>query len=288
MEPAPYGGFMTRTIDSENEQKDLLAKQLVEVVVNGKTETLRPDAVHVRGVDNLSTAEIEAFVNLYLNHDYESPEYVALGEPILFRVQWIDDLNANVIFKTHADALMALQRLSEEWPGVETSAGNAVAESPLFSQEYLAALVEERRARLYAASIPFFRHQKHLKELAEGQDLFEAKKAEIEEQKATEMEEDGSSVVLYIRQALQSDRKVKNAAAYSRYYLLHGEPDRTKPRPRREAGEERGRGAYAREEDDGQDLFAEKIKSTTEKKRADDIEEDLFASRLRERSPARH
>ena len=279
---------MTRTIDSENEQKDLLAKQLVEVGVNGTTETLRPDAVHVRGVDNLSTAEIEAFVNLYLNHDYESPEYVVLGEPILFRVQWIDDLNANVIFKTHADALIALQRLSEEWPGVENSTGNAVAESPLFSQEYLAALVEERRARLYAASIPFFRHQKHLKELAEGQDLFEAKKAEIEEQKATEMEEDGSSVVLYIRQALQSDRKVKNAAAYSRYYLLHGEPDRTKPRPRREAGEERGRGAYAREEDDGQDLFAEKIKSTTEKKRADDIEEDLFASRLRERSPARH
>ncbi|KAM9924303.1 hypothetical protein OXX80_001226 [Metschnikowia pulcherrima] len=288
MEPAPYGGFMTRTIDSENEQKDLLAKQSVEVVVNGTTETLRPDAVHVRGVDNLSTAEIEAFVNLYLNHDYESPEYVALGEPISFRVQWIDDSNANVIFKTHADALSALQRLSEEWPGVENSTGNAVAESPLFSQEYLAALVEERRARSYAASIPFFRHQKHLKELAEGQDLFEAKKAEIEEQKATEMEEDGSSVVLYIRQALQSDRKVKNAAAYSRYYLLHGEPDRTKPRPRREAGEERGRGAYAREEDDGQDLFAEKIKSTTEKKRADDIEEDLFASRLRERSPARH
>ena len=42
------------------------------------------------------------------------------------------------------------------------------------------------------------------------------------------MEEDESSIELIIRQSFQSDRKVKNAREYSRYYLIHGEPERTK------------------------------------------------------------
>ncbi|GEQ67412.1 hypothetical protein JCM33374_g1077 [Metschnikowia sp. JCM 33374] len=294
MEPAPYGGFMTRTIDVEKQQKELLAKQEVEVIVNGTAETLRPNAIHVRGVDNLSTEEISAFVDLYLNHDSEAPNeadapaYHRVDDSIWFRVQWIDDSNANIIFNTHSDALQALERLSEHWPQVENSASEESEPSGVFSQDYLDVLVEERKAKSYSASIPFYKYQKHLKEMAEGSDLFEAKKAEIEEQKESEMDEDSSSVVLYIRQALQSDRKVRNAAAYSRYYLLHGEPDRTKPRPsRRDLDDTRGRGTYARDEDDDEDLFASKIKTVSEKRKAEEVEEDLFAWRLRERSPGR-
>lgn len=281
---------MTRTIDGENEQKELLAKQEVEVTVDGATEILRPNAIHVRGVDNLSTAQIEAFVDLYLNTNSEAPEYPRVDDAVWFRVQWIDDSNANVIFHTHADALQALQQLSEYWPQVENAPNtDESGNTPVFTEEYLSALVEERVAKLYAASIPYHAHRQHLKELAEGLDLFQAKKEEIQLQKTQEMDEDGSSVVLYIRQALQSDRKVKNAAAYSRYYLLHGEPDRTRPRPGRNnnVGEERGRGGYSRDDDEPEDLFASKIKATTQKRKEQEVEEDLFAWRLRERSPQR-
>ncbi|OBA19538.1 hypothetical protein METBIDRAFT_45826 [Metschnikowia bicuspidata var. bicuspidata NRRL YB-4993] len=291
MEPAPYGGFMTRTIAGENEQKELLARQAAEVDVGGVSETLRPDAVHIRGVDNLSTEEIEAFVDLYLNVESDGPEYRRQDEPVWFRVQWVDDSSANVLFKTHADSLRALQRLSEQWPAVENTAGGPDAGGPAFSAPFLAALVEERRARPYAAAVPYHQHRQQLKELADGQDLFQAKKAELEEQKQSAMDEDGSPVVLHVRQALQSDRKVKNAAAYSRYYLLHGEPDRTRPRVARRGGEARGRGTYARAEDDGEDLFAAKIKSGAEAglfaEKDLSAEEDLFAARMREQSPGR-
>lgn len=263
---------MTRTVDEEKKQQETLKEQQVEIVVNGVTETLRPEAIRLRGVDNLSTDDIKNFVDYYLNYTQEGDDYVAKDQVVSFRIQWIDDTSANAVFKTHEAAALALKALS-------VSAGpNSVEDKCDFSQEYVSSIVQEREAKPYAASIAFHKYQEKQKP---DQDLFSQKKESIEEElrKLSAMEEDDSAVVLYVRQSLQLDRKVKNAGAYSRYYLLHGEPDRTKSRPR--APLRRGRD---RRENAGEDLFASKL-SASQKDRGD--EEDLFASRMRERSPSR-
>lgn len=273
-EPAPYGGFMTRTLDAENEEKDKLKEQQVEVTINGETETLRPEALHIRGVDNLATDDIKAFIDFYLNFT-ESPHsdavYEAKEKEIWFRIQWIDDSNVNVIFKTHNDARAALDALLITDPNREINTN--YTEDVEMTPEYLSSIVQERETKPYSPTIEFHKDQKALQD---GPDLFEDKQGEQED-----MDEDESTAILYLRQSLQSDRKVKNAAVYSRYYLLHGEPDRLRPRPAR-----RERGHFQRDEED---LFATKLNSreSRETTRGRDDEEDLFASRMRERSPGR-
>lgn len=270
---------MTRTIDAEKEQAEKLKLQEVEISINGESHKLRPECLHVRGVDSLSTDDIKAFVDYYLNYTIndETGLFDPLENLIWFRIQWIDDSNVNIVFKTHEDARTALRALS-------ISGGpNSVEEKDDFSQEYVSSIVQERETKPYNSSIEFHRYQKELKKQAQGQeenDLFEQKKEEKEKEKeeSGEMDEDESSVVLYIRQSLQDDRKIKNAAAYSRYYLLHGEPDRLRPKTGRNG---RGRGNFSR--DKGEDLFAEKLSSARER----EIDEDLFAEKLRERSPTR-
>ena len=285
MDPAPYGGFMTRTIDEENDREKKLELQQVDVSINGESHTLRPEALHIRGVDNLSTEDIQAFVDYYINYTKTDAGYEAVDELTWFRVQWIDDTNVNVVFKTHEDANLALTKLSISSGPNGTS---EVYNGGELSQEYVLSIVQERESKPYNPSIEFHKYQKEMKRLAEEEkDLFEAKKELVEKEKedATEMDEDETSVVLYIRQSLQSDRKVKNAAAYSRYYLLHGEPDRLKPRRGRNGG---GRGNFSRDldrqtQDLGEDLFAEKLKTRARR----EVDEDLFADKLRERSPTR-
>lgn len=292
-EPAPYGGFMTRTLDAEKEQQEKLKQQQVDIVVNGETETLRPEALHIRGVDNLSTDDIKAFVDYYLNYHVSQTEsgevYEAKPEEITFRVQWIDDTNVNVAFKTHEDARAGLDALSITDP-------NTVPAQEELSQEYVSSMVQERETKPYNPSIAFHKELKARQRRAlpqDERDLFE-KKVEEEEQ-IEEMDEDENTLTLYVRQSLQSDRKVKNAAAYSRYYLLHGEPDRTRPRGRgqfkrdeREVRAESERERAEREperEPEAEDLFADKLKNGSRRTREDD--EDLFAWRMRERSPER-
>jgi hypothetical protein len=89
--------------------------------------------------------------------------------------------------------------------------------------------------------------------------------------------------VLYIRQSFQSDKKVKNAKEYSRYYLLHGEPERRRfyKRERRDRSDRRSSRRKSEE-----DLFADKLKQAKKNDYGDD-DEDLFADRMRERSPSR-
>lgn len=277
-EPAPYGGFMTRTIDAEKEQEEKLKLQQVEIAINGTPQTLRPEALHINGVDNLSTEDLQAFVDYYLNFDkIGDDDYKEVERPIWFRIQWIDDSNVNVVFKTHEDAAEGLGALS-----ISGGASEEIVKE--FGQEYVSQIVQERETKPYAPTIAFHKYQKRI---SEEKDLFEEKKQKEEEDANTGMDEDDSSVVLYIRQSLQSDRKVKNAAVYSRYYLLHGEPDREQrrrtARPERLSRAERG--GYSRDEDDDVDLFASKLKET--KSAQEEDEEDLFAWRLREASPER-
>ncbi|KAH0559238.1 hypothetical protein GP486_004245 [Trichoglossum hirsutum] len=59
-----------------------------------------PHKVHIRGVDSLSTANIQEFAS----------EHFPSSEPI--RVEWIDDTSANIVYDTPATALEALNSFS--------------------------------------------------------------------------------------------------------------------------------------------------------------------------------
>lgn len=290
---------MTRTVDAENEQKRKLGLQRVAVEYNGQSDILRPEAIHVRGVENLSTNDIKRYVDYYVNYTRVDDGFELITDKKDFRVQWIDDSNVNLVFKTHETAVFALQALAEQPMQIDLNIDNNdqmnvedtnqlegsddSQRKPTFSPEYVAELLVERVARLYAPSIDLKKFTNQQK-LAKSEELFETKKSEKDAMEVEKLEEEGSSVVLYVRQAVQSDRKVENASAYSRYYLLHGEPDRSrKPRRRGET-----RGQFQREKTTNEeDLFLDKLSTYKENKAREDIEEDLFADRLREVSPSR-
>lgn len=296
---------MTRTVDEENEQKQKLELQRVPVLFNGKDEVLRPEAVHVKGVDALATSDIKSYVDYYLNYKQEGEDFVPIEDRVKFRVQWIDDNNVNLVFNTHEDALAATKALTEEpleidididtdagasvqngdgMEGVDGAGSTEIPKPSTLTPEYIAQLLVERQAKSYLNSLALKRYvnaQRH----ANSEDLFESKKLEKETVEVEKKEEEGSSVVLFIRQAVESDRKVDNAAAYSRYYLLHGEPDRTR-KPRRGRRDETRGTSRPQVEDEG-DLFLDKLATYEERKARADREEDLFADRMREHSPSR-
>ena len=274
-EPAPYGGLLTKTLDDEKEQENKLKQQAITINVNGTPETIRPEAVHIRGLDNLSTDDIKAYVDYYINYnvtesmDDEAPVYEQLpyDEQSQFRVQWINDESVNLAFKTHAQAAAALAKLS-------VFAGPHLDQEPPseLTEEYVAQLVQEREGKPYSA-IENFKKQISLA----------SRLGDKNGEESTNDDEGPRTIELFLRLSFQSDRKIKNASAYSRYYLFHGEPDRSAPqyrnRERRGRGNKnRSRGGRKREEEP--DLFAERL---DHRSRAE--EDDLFADRLRERSP---
>ncbi|RKP29003.1 hypothetical protein METBISCDRAFT_19693 [Metschnikowia bicuspidata] len=273
MEPAPYGGFMTRTIDEEHEQKMKLDLLRVPVEFNGHADVFRPEVIHVRGVESFATADIKNYVDYYINYECVGDAFKALADQKRYRVQWIDDSNANLVFRTHEDAVAAMRALLED-----------PAEQPALAPEYVAQLLTERVAKLFSQTLELKKYL--LSQKQESEDLFNAKKAEKDAIEVEKLEKEGPSVVLHMRMAVRSDQKVENAAAYSRYYLLHGEPDRSR-RPRQERGGD-GRGQYQRDRADEGDLFLEKLASYEQWIAREEIEEDLFADRMREHSPSRN
>lgn len=56
-----------------------------------------PHKIHLRGLDDLTSTDIESFVNQY--HNTQSFD----------RIEWIDDTSANIVYPTPADALTALK-----------------------------------------------------------------------------------------------------------------------------------------------------------------------------------
>lgn len=282
---APYGGIMTQSLEEEKEREAKLKDQQIDVTINNTTETLRPESIFIRGVDNLSNDDIKSFVDYYLNFDVVEDEengvqYIPkpIDDQITFRVQWINDSSVNMVFKDHEQSAKALAAISITASNPNTVAVTEVAENKEFTQEYVSSIIQERETKPYSPTIQFQKKQSLLTRL--GADV---EAAEKEEEK---MDEDDSAVILYARQSFQSDRKVKNAAAYSRYYLLHGEPER---RPRRgghrdnrrsQRPDRRNRG----QEDEEEDLFASKLRASGgARSRSNDDEEDLFADKLRER-----
>ncbi|KAK6460389.1 hypothetical protein DFJ63DRAFT_337762 [Scheffersomyces coipomensis] len=323
---APYGGFLVKTLDEEKEREQKLQEQSsIEVNINGTTETIRPEALHIRGVDNLSSEDIKSFVDYYVNYivtkdeetNQEQYEQLPLDEQITFRIQWVNDSSINVTFKTHEECFKVLKKLSitSSNPAIYTS--EQPQELTIENVDYVADIIQERESKPYTPILNFIKHRDLSARLGLGISKEGGEDGEEAVAQQPSMEEDESSIVLYLRQAFQSDRKVKNAKLYSRYYLLHGEPERQtnyrrnnyrdrERRPRRNEQEEEEQKAN----DDDEDLFAEKINNPnrvnftrTNDRTAnfdhpneivpdhqeEEEEEDLFAYKLRERerSPSR-
>lgn len=304
MEAAPYGGFLTRTVDKENEQKRKLDSQRVAVEFDGKSDVLRPEGIHVRGVDKLATNDIKAYVDYYLNYQQVGETFEPLEDKRSFRIQWIDDNNVNLIFKTHLDAVFGLKGLIDGSMDIESPldiVGDSMeglqaqedielegvdTEAPALAPEYVNQLLIEREAKPFTSSLQFRKYLSDQKD-ANVNDLFQSKKLEKKAEEEEKLQEEGNSVTLFLRMSLRSDQKVQNAAAYSRYYLMHGEPDRSR-RPRRERTEQ-SRGQFQRDEPQSEegDLFLDKLASLKESRARRDREDDLFADRMREHSPSR-
>ncbi|CUM46409.1 uncharacterized protein AC631_04530 [Debaryomyces fabryi] len=289
---APYGGLLTKTLDDEKARESKLQEQSIEVQVNNQTEVLRPEALHIRGVDSLSTEDIKAFIDYYVNYTVSEEQEQTEGqdepttkivyepfpidEQITFRIQWINDTSVNVSFKTMEDAHNALKSIS--------ISSNPNIEVELNEEQKIQDAIQERETKPYAPIIAFRKQQNLSNRLGVAAD---GDKEQNPVEQDNTMDEDDTSIVLYVRQSFQSDRKVKNASAYSRYYLLHGEPER-KPRRhnkyRLRESHHNHRRERKPEQDEEEDLFAHKLRQSRPANRGRDDEEDLFPGRSRSRT----
>jgi hypothetical protein len=288
---APYGGLLTKSLEDQNERESLLQQQAVQISVNGAQETIRPEAIFIRGVDSLSTEDITAFVNYYLNYTVLTSDDGALVYTVLplqreFRVQWVNDSSVNVVFDTAEDAVAALALIS-----ITAQNPNAPQSEAAFA---LQDNIQERETKPFAPVIHFKKvHDLKSRIGVPAGDAGDAGDTVADAVADAAMDEDDSSVVLHARQSFQSDRKVKNASTYLRYYLLHGEPER-RARPRGSRGRDdrntrrkpRQRLRPGREEEE--DLFASRLGQRDAPSPHRDrlrlpvrIEEDLFASKMK-------
>ncbi|CAI5759750.1 unnamed protein product [Candida verbasci] len=276
-EPAPYGGYIVKSLEDEKLNEQKLKDESIEVNVDGETQIIRPESIYIKGVDSLSTDEIKSYIEYYLNYTTKTEEEKIIYEQIpydqqlTFKVEWIDDSSINIVFKTSEDSKRALKTLTV--PDINI---NNVEETIFF-----------QAAKSYKPIIEFRKQQSLSNRLG-------LNNSENGDTQTSGMDEDDTDIELQIRQSFQSDRKIKNASQYSRYYLIHGEPER-KPRNngRRHYNRDRG-GSYrpksrGTEVDEDEDLFADNLKR--KKMDIDDEEEDLFADKLkareRDRSPTR-
>lgn len=310
-EVAPYGGFMIKSLEEETKNLNDLTNHQYEIITqDGKTEIIRPEALKLIGVDNLSTKNIENYINYYINYDILENEEIDLitgelikfkkyqlknnNECIEFKIEWINDESINIIFQNIKDSNNVLRKLRDK----EIINGGFEINDDNLRNEYLKQCIIETPAKSYNPIIEFEKFQNN--------QIDEINKNQQQDNDVGEggMDEDSNSIELLIRQAFQSDKKVKNAREYSRYYLIHGEPERIRQnrktngrnrsyrerdtyRPRRRNNEE--------QDDDDEDLFADKLGKSNhhhhKKIDHEQEEEDLFADKLkhsnRDRSPTR-
>lgn len=277
-EVAPYGGLLTKTIEDEKTRIQKLKEQAIEITVNNSVEVLRPNVIHARGVDSLSTKNITLFVDYYINYievkdenGEVSYEEIEFENGIPFKVQWINDSEVNLVFQTHEQAYHALEKLSITLsnPNIIQDQQHLDAEQTLKNPELVAQMVQERESKPYNSTIAFQKSQDLGSRL--GQKVVEEAQPLSETPEVADvpvgMDEDQSSVVLYLRFAFESDKKVSNAAMFSRYYLLHGEPDR-RHYGRINRGGRRNNNNYRERE------------PREVRKEVEEPEEDLFASKL--------
>ncbi|ODQ80033.1 hypothetical protein BABINDRAFT_8212 [Babjeviella inositovora NRRL Y-12698] len=175
--------------------------------------SLRPEALLLSGVNNLSTRDIQAYVRSHLSE---------ADLDMTFKIEWVDDASIVLAFKSEETALTALYKLSETDLQVEMEAETLVGKK----------------------CKPFVKN------------LFAAMPAQDEDAMAT----DESPGVLTVRRAMDSDKKVKNAKEYSRYYLLNGEPNyRERQGGHRNKRSDRHSHRETEKTDPSEDLFPVKL-----------------------------
>ncbi|VEU22024.1 DEKNAAC103002 [Brettanomyces naardenensis] len=173
----------------------------------------RPNALYLRGVESLDTRAIKGYVDSYIKPDYTFAEREKYAK-FNYKLEWVNDDSINIVFLAGEDAP----------EGAQTALRLLTDESADIETLEPTA---ERTARPYL------------------------KEATNEEATAT-IAPQPEHIDLTIRQSFYGDRKVKNARIYSRYYLLHGEPDRTERAP---AARDRMRGKSFGYHDYSRDLI---------------------------------
>lgn len=111
-----------------------------------------PEKVHIRGVDDLTTADIMTFTS----------EHFPATAPV--RIEWIDDTSANIVFETAFNATDALQSFTH--PSVngtfyplQLRAAKILSTHPDSSlQVRIALLTDQKRPRAYEASRFYMMH----------------------------------------------------------------------------------------------------------------------------------
>ena len=125
---------------------------LTETSANVQPTT--PHKVHVRGLDDLTTGDIEAF----------STEHFPSNPPT--RIEWIDDTSANIVFDTPATGLAALQNLapqeSDSFPTFQLRSAKAYSARPEVALQVRIAMASDQKpARAHEASRFYLMHPEH-------------------------------------------------------------------------------------------------------------------------------
>ena len=118
---------------------------------------LAPHKVYIRGLEDLTTSDIQAFSFEHYPLD-ESPP----------RVEWIDDTSANIVFGGEEIAMVALRHFtlrsekSELLPSSQLRAAKPLSNRPGSSLYVrIAALTDHKRPRAYEASRFYMMHPEH-------------------------------------------------------------------------------------------------------------------------------
>lgn len=222
-----------------------------------ETENLqepRPNALLLKGVNSLDTRAIKYYIDHYVRPDYSFNNRDKYAR-FAYRLEWVNDESVNVVFISRDEGEQGAQEALQ-----------ILTDESIEQPETLSA-TDERVAK------PFVREKGAKEETGE---------------------DTADNVQLTVRQSLKGDRKVKNARIYSRYYLMHGEPDRAERMPaareRRARGngyEPRLAGEHAEDLITGEKVAEEELLGDRAGSfrpvpaRGDDREDDLFSYRGR-------
>lgn len=88
---------------NENDNDDVMEIEPVPEAAkdNSVLGIVRPEAIHIEGVDDMSTADVQQFVKNYLGKEF-------------FKIEWINDTSLNVVFRIPEKAEQALTALTPE------------------------------------------------------------------------------------------------------------------------------------------------------------------------------
>ncbi len=117
---------------------------------------LAPHKVHIRGLEDLTTSDIKAF---------SAEHYPTGNQP---RVEWIDDLSANIVFEGDQTAMAALRHFTlpsnnnDSLPLSQLRAAKTLSTHPGSSLYVrIAAITDQKRPRAYEASRFYMMHPEH-------------------------------------------------------------------------------------------------------------------------------